>query len=111
MYCTVSTIPGTCRRNDRHVSNVSSINVATVGTRPTSPHLHPNCWSCTTIIDHRINVLQLKKLNDNGNLPVRHDRDVDDDDELQLWRLHSLLQSWDEDRPQDPKVLPSRRKA
>ena len=29
----------------------------------------------------------------NGNLPVRHDRDVDDDDELQLRRLQSLLQA------------------
>ena len=90
VYCTVSTIPGTCRSNDRHESNVSSINVATVGTRPTSPRLHPNCWSCTTNIDHFLNVLQLEKLNDHGNLPLRHDRDVDDNDGLQLRRLHSL---------------------
>ena len=93
MYCTVSTIPGTCRSNDRHESNVSSINVATVGTQPTSPRLHPNCWSCTTNIDHPVNVLQLEKLNDYGNLPMRHDRDVVDNDGLQLRRLHSLLQS------------------
>ena len=93
MYCTVSTIPSTCQSNDRHVSYVSSINIATVGTRPNSPRLHPNCWSSTTNIDHPVNVLQLEKLNDHGNLPMRHDRDVDEDDELQLRRLHSLLQS------------------
>ena len=38
--------------------------------------------TCTTDVDHLVNVLQLEKLNDHGNLPVRHDRDVDDNDGL-----------------------------
>ena len=66
--------------------------------------------TCTTDVDHLVNVLQLEKLNDHGNLPVRHDRDVNDNDELQLRRLHSSCSEKDEDRRQDPKVLPSRRK-
>ena len=37
--------------------------------------------------------MQLEKLNDHGNLPVHHDRNVDDNDGLQLRRLHSFLQS------------------
>ena len=49
--------------------------------------------TCTTDVDHLVNVLQLENLNDHGNLPVRNDRDVDDNDELQLRRVHSLQQS------------------
>ena len=46
--------------------------------------------TCTTDVDHLVNVLQLENLNDHGDLPVRNDRDVDDNDELQLRRVHSL---------------------
>ena len=46
--------------------------------------------TCTTDVDHLVNVLQLENHNDHGNLPVRNDRDVDDNDGLQLRRLHSL---------------------
>ena len=49
--------------------------------------------TCTTDVDHLVNVLQLEKLNDHGNLPVHHDRNVEDNDGLQLRRLHSFLQS------------------
>ena len=49
--------------------------------------------TCTTDVDHLVDVLQLEKLNDHGNLPVHHDRNVDDNDGLQLRRLHSFLQS------------------
>ena len=47
--------------------------------------------TCTTDVDHLVNVLQLENLNDHGNRPVRNDRDVND--ELQLRRVHSLQQS------------------
>ena len=43
--------------------------------------------------------------------PCAIDRDVDDNDEMQLRRSPQFAVSHgDEDRPQDPKVLPSRGK-
>ena len=36
------------------------------------------CWTCTTNVDHLINVLQMENLKDHGNPHLRHDRVVDD---------------------------------
>ena len=98
VYCTVSTIPSTCATTgcEQRVSMNIGGNSTDVCTR-------------TAGAAQQTSVL-LKKLNKHGDLPVR-DRDVDGDDELQLRRLHSLLQSRGRGTTQDPKVLPSRRKA
>ena len=40
-----------------------------------------NCWTCTTNVDHLVNVLQLENLcgkTDHGNLHLRHDRGFND---------------------------------
>ena len=45
------------------------------------PRLRTTCWTCTTNVDHLINVLQLENLcgkRDHGNLCLRHDRDDDE---------------------------------
>ena len=75
---------GTCRCTHGHVNDlVQSSTTAIVGARLSSPRLPPCLCTATG-----------ESLEDQGNLHLRHDRDVDDlvqiFDELQLWDLDCL---------------------
>ena len=72
-----------------HVNDlVQEKQTATVGSRLSSHRQQRICWTCTTNIDHLVNVLQLGiTVENHGNLHLRHDGDVDDMPRtLRTWR-------------------------